>query len=55
MLKMLLFSSIFNIQMATQKFTNSDIFFKMHAYVTAAIVQSKKLFWMKLKTTKLPW
>ena len=53
MLKMLLFSSIFTIKMVIQKFTNSDIFLKMHANMTAHRIQSKKLFQMKLKTKAL--
>ena len=52
MLKMLLFS-IFTIKMVIQKFTNFDIFFKMHANMTAHRIQSKKLFQMKLKTKAL--
>ncbi len=51
--KMLLFSSIFNIKMATQKFTNfGKSFFKVHADMTAVTCSLTKLFQMKLKTTK---
>ena len=51
MLKML-FSSIFNIKMATQKFINFDVFLKMHADMTAVTHNLTKLLRMKLKTTK---
>ena len=51
--KMLLFSSIFNVKMATQKFTNFDkFFFLMYADMTAVTYNLTKLFRMKLKTTK---
>ena len=45
MLNMLLFSSIFNIKMATQKFTSFDkfFFFLMHADMTAVTIQSNKI------------
>ena len=46
---MLLFSSIFNIKMATQKFPNFDVFFKMHTYITAVTYNLTKLFQMKLR------
>ena len=49
--KMLLFSSLFNIKMTTQKVTNFDTFFKMQAHMTAVMIQSNKLFLMKLKTS----
>ena len=38
--------------MATQKFTNFDVFFKMHADMTAVTYNLTKLFRRKLKTTK---
>ena len=52
--KMLLFSSIFNIKMTTQKFTNFDKFFLKKCTVMWQLSQYNltKLFWMKLKTTK---
>ena len=40
--KMLLFSSIFDIKIATQKCTNFD-FFLMHAGMTAVILQPIKI------------
>ena len=44
MLKMLLFSSIFNITMATQNFTNfGKFFFLIHADTTAVTIQSNKI------------
>ena len=50
MLKMLLFSSIFSIKMATQKFTNFDKFyFKMHADMTAVTVQFNKIVLNEVK------
>ena len=52
MLKMLIISSIFNIKMATQKFTNFDIFFKYTLRQQLSQYNLIKLFWMKLKTTK---
>ena len=45
--KMLLFSSIFNIKMATQKFTN--LF--SHADMTAVTIQSNKIVLNKLRTS----
>ena len=46
------FPSIFNIKMSTQKCTNFDVFFKMHADMTAVTYNLTKLFQMKWKTTK---
>ena len=47
------FSSIFNIKMATQKFTNFDkFFFKCMLLWQLSQYNLTKLFWMKLKTTK---
>ena len=43
------FSSIFNIKLATQKFTNFDKFFKMHAGMTAVTIQSKKIVLNEVK------
>ena len=37
MLKCIL-SSIFNIKMAAQKFTNFDVYFKMHVDITAVTI-----------------
>ena len=42
-LKLLHFFFLFNIKMATQKFTNFDKRFLMHADVTAIITQSNKI------------
>ena len=47
-LKMLLLSSIFNIKVATQKFTNFD-FFLMYADVTAVTIQSNKIVLKEVK------
>ena len=41
--KMLLFSSLLNIKMTTQKVTNFDTFFKMHTHMTAVMIQSNKI------------
>ena len=49
MKKIWLFSSIFNIKMATQKFTSFDVFL-MHRYSSCHSLT--KLFPIKLKTTK---
>ena len=38
-----MFSSIFNIKMAAQKFTDFDKFFKMYADMTAVTIQSNKI------------
>ena len=40
--KCCMYSSIFNIKMAAQKFTNFDFFKKMHADMTAVTIQSNK-------------
>ena len=46
------FSSIFNVKMAEQKFTNFD-FFLMYADMTASTIQSNtESFQMKLKTNE---
>ena len=37
-----MFSSIFNIKMTAQKFTNFDKFFKTHTDVTVVTIQSDK-------------
>ena len=51
--KMLLFSSIFNIKIVTQKFTNFDKFFcKCMLIWQLSQYNSTKLFRIKLKTTK---
>ena len=42
MSKMLLFPSIFNIKITTQKYTNFYVFKKTHADMTAVTVQSDK-------------
>ena len=48
-----LFSSIFNIKIATQKFTNFDkVFFKCTLIWQLSQYNVTKLFHMKLKTTK---
>ena len=52
MLIMLLFTSIFNTKMTTQKFTNFDKFFLMHANMTAMMIQSNKIISNEVKTTK---
>ena len=43
MSKLLLFSSIFNTKMATQKFTNFGKFFKTDAGMTAVTIKFNKL------------
>ena len=40
--KCCVFSSMFNIKMAAQKFTNFDVFL-MHADTTAVTIQSNKI------------
>ena len=40
---MLSISPIFNIKMATQEFTNFEVFKKMHAGITAVTIQSNKI------------
>ena len=45
-------SSIFNIKMATQKFTNFDVFLKCVLIWQLSQYNLTKLFQMKLKTTK---
>ena len=46
----MLFSSIFNIKMATQKFTNVDkFFFLMHADMTAVTIPSNKFVFNEVK------
>ena len=55
MLKMCVFSSIFNIKMATQIFTNFDKNFLMHTDMTAVTIQSNKIVSSELKTTKCYW
>ena len=52
MLNMLLFSSIFNIKMATQKFTSFDVLLKMRADMTQSRYSLTKLFRMKLNIAK---
>ena len=47
----ILFSFIFNIKMATQKFINFDFFFKCTLTWQLSQYNLTKLFWMKLKTT----
>ena len=51
MLKMLLFSSIFNIKMATQKCTN--FFFLMHAGRTAVTIQCYKIVSNEVKDNQV--
>ena len=43
MLKCCIFSSIFNIKMAAQKFTDFDGGFLMHADMTAVTIQCNKI------------
>ena len=50
--KMLLFSCIFNIKIATQKFTNFD-FFLMHADMTAVTMQSNKIVSNEVKDNQV--
>ena len=38
-----MFSSIFNVKMTTQKFTNFDVFLKMLTDMTAVPIQSNKI------------
>ena len=38
-----MFSSIFNMKMATQKFIILVVLFKMHAVMTAITMQAKKI------------
>ena len=47
--KMLVFSSIFNIKMVIQKFTNFVKLFLTHANMTAVTVQSTKIVSNKVK------
>ena len=47
------FSSIFNIKMATQKFTNFDKFFLMHADMTAVTIQSNKIVSNEVKDSEV--
>ena len=47
-----MFSSIFTIEMAKEKFTNFDKFFFNAHCMTAVKYNLTKLFQMKLKTTK---
>ena len=50
---MLLFSSILNIKMAIEKFTNSGKFFKKYMLIWQLLQYNlTKLFQMKLKITK---
>ena len=48
-----MFSSIFNIIMATLKFTNFDKFFKMPADVTAVTIQSNKIVSNEIKDSQV--
>lgn len=41
--ELFLFSSVFNIKMATQKFTNLIIFLKMHTDMSAVTIQPNKI------------
>ena len=41
--KMLLFSSLLNIKMTTEKIINFDTFFKMHTDMTAVMIKSNKI------------
>ena len=47
--KMLLFYSIFDIKMATQKLTNLLSFFLMHGDMTVFTIQSKKIISNEVK------
>ena len=51
MLKMCIFSSTFNIKMATQNFTNFD-FFKIHADMTAVTIQCNKIVSNEVKANE---
>ena len=52
MSKCCVFSSIFNIKMATQIFTNFDTFFKMHADMTAVTIQFNKIILNEVKDSQ---
>ena len=40
------FSSIFNIKMAAQKFTNFDVLLNVHSYDSCHNMIQQKFFWM---------
>ena len=43
------FPSIFNLKMSTQKFTNFDEFFSMHANMRAITIQFNKIVFNEVK------